>query len=108
PQLWARLLEAMKRPDLAEDPRFATPLARRQHWPALLPIISAWLDTFGTRERAMAALRAARLPTAPVLSPAEVVAHPHLEARRTSRAAFSSWSATTSRSSSAGWPSGPI
>jgi len=82
PQLWARLLEAMKRPDLAEDPRFATPLARRQHWPALLPIISAWLDTFGTRERAMAALRAARLPTAPVLSPAEVVAHPHLDARR--------------------------
>jgi crotonobetainyl-CoA:carnitine CoA-transferase CaiB-like acyl-CoA transferase len=81
PQLWPRLLEALKRPDLATDPRFATPLARRQNWPALLPIISEWLDTLGTRERAMATLRAARLPTAPVLSPAEVTAHPHLEAR---------------------------
>jgi len=82
PQLWPRLLQAMKRPDLEHAPRFATPLARRQNWPALLPIISEWLDTFGTRERAMDALRAARLPTAPVLSPAEVAAHPHLEARR--------------------------
>jgi crotonobetainyl-CoA:carnitine CoA-transferase CaiB-like acyl-CoA transferase len=82
PQLWPRLLEAMKRPELADDPRFATPLARRQNWPALLPILQQWLDGFGTRERAMEALRAARLPTAPVLTPAEVVAHPHLEARQ--------------------------
>ena len=82
PQLWARLLEAMKRPDLADDPRFATPLARRQNWTALLPLIQEWLDGFVTRQRAMEALRAARLPTAPVLSPAEVVAHPHLEARQ--------------------------
>ena len=52
PQLWPRLLEAMKRPDLADDPRFATPLARRHNWPALLPIIHAWLDGFGTREQA--------------------------------------------------------
>jgi CoA:oxalate CoA-transferase len=79
--LWARLLEAMERPDLADDPRFATPPARRQNWPALLPIIAGWLDTLGTRARALETLRAARLPAAPVLSPAEVVAHPHLQAR---------------------------
>src|SRR5262249_46167354 len=35
PQLWARLCEAMKRPDLAHDPRFATPILRRQNWPPL-------------------------------------------------------------------------
>jgi crotonobetainyl-CoA:carnitine CoA-transferase CaiB-like acyl-CoA transferase len=81
PQLWSRLLHAMKRPDLADDPRFATPLARRQHWPALLPIIHEWLDGFGTRDRALAGLRAARLPASPVLSPPEVAAHPHLDAR---------------------------
>jgi crotonobetainyl-CoA:carnitine CoA-transferase CaiB-like acyl-CoA transferase len=81
-QLWPRLLAAMKRPDLADDPRFATPLLRRQHWPALRPIIAEWLDGFGTRDRALAALRAARLPAAPVLAPPEVAAHPHLEARR--------------------------
>ena len=81
PQLWARLCAAMKRPELDADPRFATPILRRQNWPALRDVIVGWLDGFGTRERALEALRAARLPCSPVLSPAEVVAHPHLEAR---------------------------
>jgi CoA:oxalate CoA-transferase len=82
PQLWARLCEAMKRPELSDDPRFATPMKRRQNWPALRDLIVEWLDTFGTREHALTALRAARLPAAPVLSPTEVAAHPHLDARR--------------------------
>jgi crotonobetainyl-CoA:carnitine CoA-transferase CaiB-like acyl-CoA transferase len=82
PQLWARLCEAMKRPDLNDDPRFATPMLRRQNWPALRDLIVAWLDGYGTRERALEALRAARLPASPVLSPLEVIAHPHLDARR--------------------------
>jgi CoA:oxalate CoA-transferase len=82
PQLWARLCEAMKRPDLGDDPRFATPMLRRQNWPALRDLILVWLDGLGTRERALETLRAARLPASPVLSPLEVVAHPHLEARR--------------------------
>jgi crotonobetainyl-CoA:carnitine CoA-transferase CaiB-like acyl-CoA transferase len=81
PQLWNRLLAAMKRPDLNDDPRFSTPLARRQNWKSLLPLILEWLDSFGTRERALAGLREARLPASPVLSPTEVVALPHLEAR---------------------------
>jgi crotonobetainyl-CoA:carnitine CoA-transferase CaiB-like acyl-CoA transferase len=80
--LWPRLCEAMKRPDLAEDPRFATPMLRRQNWPALRALILDWLDELGTRERALETLRAARLPASPVLTPPEVAAHPHLEARR--------------------------
>ena len=82
PQLWARLCEAMKRPELNDDSRFNTPMQRRVNWPALRDLIVDWLDTFGTRERALAALRAARLPASPVLSPTEVTAHPHLDARR--------------------------
>ena len=81
PQLWNRLLAAMKRPELNDDPRFSTPLGRRQNWPVLVPIILEWLDGFVTRERALAGLREARLPASPVLSPTEVVALPHLEAR---------------------------
>jgi crotonobetainyl-CoA:carnitine CoA-transferase CaiB-like acyl-CoA transferase len=81
PQLWARLCAAMARPDLGGDPRFTTPMLRRQNWPALRDLIVAWLRDFQTRDRALAALRAARLPASPVLSPLEVVAHPHLEAR---------------------------
>jgi CoA:oxalate CoA-transferase len=81
PRLWARLVQAMGRPELAEDPRFATALGRREHWPALRAIVRAWLDGFPSVEAAVDALQAARLPAAPVLGPAEVVAHPHLAAR---------------------------
>jgi CoA:oxalate CoA-transferase len=82
PALWSRLCTAMKRPELAEDPRFATPAARREHWPAIREMVLAWLDGFTSRERALEALRAARVPAAPILSPTEVAALPHLEARR--------------------------
>jgi crotonobetainyl-CoA:carnitine CoA-transferase CaiB-like acyl-CoA transferase len=82
PQLWSRLCAAMKRPELADDPRFATPAARREHWPAIREIVLAWLDGLVTRERALQALRAARVPAAPVLSPPEVAALPHLGARQ--------------------------
>jgi CoA:oxalate CoA-transferase len=81
PQLWSRLCAAMKRPELAEDPRFATPAARREHWPAIREMVIAWLDGFITRDRALDALRAARVPAAPVLSPPEVTTLPHLDAR---------------------------
>src|SRR5207302_1551551 len=81
PQLWPRLVAALARPELAQDPRFATPLARREHWPALRAIIGEWLDRFKTVEEALDALQAARIPGAPVLTPPEVAAHPHLSAR---------------------------
>ena len=81
-QLWPRLLEVMRRPDLAADPRFATPLARREHWTELRAVIVAWLDGFASAEAALDALTAARIPCAPVLSPEEVVSHPHSIERR--------------------------
>jgi len=81
PQLWSRLAGAMGRAELATDPRFATPAARREHWPLLRAIVCAWLDGFATIEAAMEVLRAARVPCAPVLAPDEVAAHPHLAAR---------------------------
>jgi CoA:oxalate CoA-transferase len=81
PQLWARITGAMGRPELVADPRFATPAARRERWGEIRTMVTAWLDGFPTVEAAIEALRAARVPCAPVLSPAEVVAHPHLTAR---------------------------
>jgi crotonobetainyl-CoA:carnitine CoA-transferase CaiB-like acyl-CoA transferase len=81
PQLWPRLLALMQRPELAVDPRFATPAARREHWPEIRRIVAAWLDRFASVDEAVKALTDARLPAVPVLSPEEVAAHPHLEAR---------------------------
>jgi len=83
PELWPRLVGLMQRPDVAADPRFATPIARRENWRALREIIAEWLDaTFASAEAALEALGAARVPCAPVLRPAEVVALPHLAERR--------------------------
>ncbi|MBI3635366.1 MAG: CoA transferase [Candidatus Rokubacteria bacterium] len=81
PDLWARLMAAMDRPDLGADPRFLTPLARREHWPELRAIVCAWLDGFKSVDDALAALTAARLPCAPMLTPKEVAQHPHLTER---------------------------
>jgi formyl-CoA transferase len=76
--LWPRLLALMKRPELASDPRFATPVARRENWPLLRDLIGEWLTRFRTVDEAVTALGAARIPCAPVLEPHEVIAHPHL------------------------------
>jgi crotonobetainyl-CoA:carnitine CoA-transferase CaiB-like acyl-CoA transferase len=81
PDLWARATTAMGRPELAEDPRFASPAGRRDNWDALCALIGTWLDGFASADEALAAMTAARIPCAPVLSPAEVIAHPHLAAR---------------------------
>ncbi len=79
--LWPRLQELLGRPDLATDPRFATPDLRRRNWSALRDIIGEWVGRFASVEEALDALRAARIPAAPVLRPDEVAVHPHLVAR---------------------------
>ncbi len=76
-----RLARLMGRPELTADVRFSTPKARRENWPALQRIVGEWLDTFATRDEALDALTAARVPCAPVLAPREVIEHPHLVAR---------------------------
>jgi crotonobetainyl-CoA:carnitine CoA-transferase CaiB-like acyl-CoA transferase len=81
PRLWERLLGVMGRPGLADDPRFATSLARRRHWRALREVIAEWLSGFGSVEAALEVLERARIPCAAVLRPAEVVAAPHLAER---------------------------
>jgi crotonobetainyl-CoA:carnitine CoA-transferase CaiB-like acyl-CoA transferase len=81
PQLWSRLLGLLGRPELADDPRFATPIARRQNWPALRQIIVEWLGRFATVDEAVQTLTRARIPAVPVLSPREVTEHPHMIAR---------------------------
>jgi crotonobetainyl-CoA:carnitine CoA-transferase CaiB-like acyl-CoA transferase len=52
------------------------------NWRELRAIIEAWLTTFSTSEEALRVLAEARIPCAPVLRPAEVVASPHLAQRQ--------------------------
>ena len=81
PRLWERLLELMGRPELAADSRFRSALDRRRHWRPLRALIGDWLGRFESAEEALAALEKARIPCAPVLRPAEVIASPHLAER---------------------------
>jgi crotonobetainyl-CoA:carnitine CoA-transferase CaiB-like acyl-CoA transferase len=81
-RIWTRLVDVMGRPELAKDPRFSSTLVRRQNWPALRAVLAEWLSTFPTAEAALAVLESARVPCAPVLMPAEVIASAHLAERR--------------------------
>ncbi len=80
--MWPRLVTLMGRPELLDDPRFNSPAARRDNWPALRDILHAWLGGFESAEKAVQALAAARLPGVPMLTAEEVVAHPHMAARQ--------------------------
>lgn len=82
PHLWVRLSALVGRPELVTDERFSTPTGRRNHWPELLAILREWLDGFESAEDALRTLAANRVPAAPMLSPEEVVSHPHLQARQ--------------------------
>jgi CoA:oxalate CoA-transferase len=81
PHLWARLVALTGRPEFATDARFATPAARRANWAALLGILRDWLSGFDSVDEAVEKLSAARVPSVPMLSPEELVAHPQMAAR---------------------------
>ncbi len=81
PELWPRLLSVMG-PELGRDPRFDTSEKRRANWRELRPIVESWLAAFRTIEDAIKTLAEARIPCAPVLRPAEVIAESHLATRQ--------------------------
>ena len=80
--LWPRMLGVMGRPELDRDPRFDSSEKRRTNWRLLRPIVEEWLTTFPSSDAALRAMAEARIPCAPVLHPAEVVASAHLAERR--------------------------
>lgn len=81
PHQWAAFVEALGRPELLKDERFATAALRRDHNDALKQLLEAWLAGFATRDEAIAALERHRIPCAPVLTLREAMAHPHLRER---------------------------
>jgi crotonobetainyl-CoA:carnitine CoA-transferase CaiB-like acyl-CoA transferase len=81
PELWPRLLSLMG-PELGRDARFDTSEKRRANWRELRPIVEAWLARFASIDEAITTLAAARIPCAPVLRPAEVIAESHMAARQ--------------------------
>jgi crotonobetainyl-CoA:carnitine CoA-transferase CaiB-like acyl-CoA transferase len=64
---------------LMDDPRFTDDLRRGENGAALSEMMSAWCAS-RTREEALAALEAARIPAGPVYSPREALDDPAIQA----------------------------
>lgn len=68
------------RPEIADDPRFASDELRTENEPALRAMIEDWSGKL-TTEQAVAALSGAGLPTAPIWDIAQAASNPHADAR---------------------------
>jgi crotonobetainyl-CoA:carnitine CoA-transferase CaiB-like acyl-CoA transferase len=80
---WAKLCEMMGRRELARDPRFADNPSRLANRTEVIEVIESWLASLPSDDAAVAALREARIPSAPVLTLEEAMNHPHLRERET-------------------------
>lgn len=79
--VFRRLCGAMGRPDLADDPRYATHIARGNHQKELDEIVAAWTSTLttDTLEHLMAD---AGVPAGKMYTPADMLADPQFKARQ--------------------------
>jgi formyl-CoA transferase len=80
PQMWKACISAMGQPELADDPRFASPESRWENRTALDAIVATW-----TRQRSkhevMRLMGDAGVPCGATLDTGEVLTDPHLRAR---------------------------
>lgn len=79
------LWKALGQPELADDPRFGTNPLRIENRAALTEIIETWMATFDSDQAVLDALSTARVPSGPVLTPAEAIEHPHFVERNMAR-----------------------
>lgn len=78
--LWQRLAEAMGRPELGTDERYATHLARGQNQLELDELINSWTKTL-TVDEVDALMIAYSIPAGRVYRAPEMLADPHFKAR---------------------------
>lgn len=77
-KFWEGLLRTIDRPELADDERFATPIARTSNYETLRVLLAGIFRT-RRREEWMDALAAEEVPAAPVYTMAEVSADPQVQ-----------------------------
>lgn len=78
---WANMCKAMDKPELIEDPRFATNAARGKNQQELIPIIEAWMQTQPSDAAVLQVFEDQRVPSAPVMSITDILQHPYFKAR---------------------------
>ncbi len=77
---WKSLVKAMQRPELADDPRFASLKTRVAHMDDVDAIVGAFTQRF-PKQQLFELLQAHRVPSAPVRDLDEVVNDPHMHQR---------------------------
>jgi formyl-CoA transferase len=77
---WERLLSVIGREDLKDDPRFATPEARREHVAEVDALIGDWMKDY-TKHEAMEILGRAGVPAGAVLDTQEITDDPGMRGR---------------------------
>ena len=82
---WLSLCEAIGRPDLGADARFARARDRVHRRDEIIRTIEHWLAAMPSDDASVETLRSHRVPVAPILSVREAMEHPHLIARGTVR-----------------------
>ena len=75
----------MGKPELTSDPRYVDIPSRWEHRHEVNVSIEDWLDSMPSDQASIEAMRAARVPVAPILSVREAMNHPHLRERGTVR-----------------------
>ena len=78
-QMWKSLCGVLGRPELAEDPRFATNENRLANRGQLKPIIEQWLQTQENAQAASAKIEAAGIPSSRVNNMNEAIYDPHVQ-----------------------------
>ncbi|QMW21681.1 CaiB/BaiF CoA transferase family protein [Sandaracinobacteroides saxicola] len=78
--VWARMAEAMGRPELGSDPRFATHNARGERQAELDELINEWTRTL-TVEELLATMEAHGVPAGKIYKAPDMLADPHFAAR---------------------------
>jgi formyl-CoA transferase len=78
--LWKRLASAMGRPELGDDPRYATHLARGERQTELDDLINAWTANY-TIDEVDALMIEHSIPAGRVYRASDMIADPHFQAR---------------------------
>jgi len=85
PHHFEALCQAMGRPELLADPRFADNEKRVANGAALTEAIEQWFGSLPSDEEALRILEQHHIPAGPILSVEEAMASPHLRQRGTVR-----------------------